>query len=48
MSVVCPVPVCPANVHISGRMRKHLMYRNFRSKIAVLQEGRDAAMKQFV
>ena len=41
MLVDFPVLVCPEISHIAGRMREHFVCRNFRSKVAVLQEGRE-------
>ena len=32
-----PVPGCPAMAHSAGRLRKHFMYRHFRSKVMVFQ-----------
>ena len=37
--VKCPVPWCPSVAHSTGRLRKHLIYCHFRSKVAVVQEG---------
>ena len=34
-TVRCPVPGCPEIAHSAGRMREHLMYRNFFVRIAV-------------
>ena len=33
------MPGCMEKAHSTGRMREHLMYGHFRSKVAVLQEG---------
>ena len=35
--VKCLVPRCPEVAHIAGRLRKHFIYRNFQSKVAVVQ-----------
>ena len=40
-SVECPVSGCQEMYHSVGRMRENFMYRHFRSKVAVLQEGSD-------
>ena len=34
-----PVPGCPRVAHIAGRLCEHFMYRHFRSKVTVVQEG---------
>ena len=39
--VKCPVPGYPAVNHSTGRLCKHFMYCNLRSKVAVVQEGRN-------
>ena len=38
--VICPVPGCPAVAHSAGRLLGNFMCRHFRSKVAVVQEGR--------
>ena len=37
--VKCPVSGCTSVAHIGVRLREHFMYRHFRSKVAVVQEG---------
>ena len=39
-SVMCPVLGCPAVAHSTGRLRKNFMFRDFWSKIAMVQEGK--------
>ena len=34
-----PAPGCPEVAHSAGRLREHLIYRHFWSKMAVFQEG---------
>ena len=36
-----PIPVCPAVCHSAGRLQEHFMLRNFRSRLAVVQEGQE-------
>ena len=38
--IICPVPGCPTICYSAGRLREHFMFRNFRSRIAVVQYGR--------
>ena len=40
--VDCPLPGCPEKAGSAGRMWEHFMYRHFRLKVVVLQEGRDS------
>ena len=37
----CPVPGCPAVAHSAGRLSECFMYRYFRYKVAVVQEGKE-------
>ena len=37
--VKCPVPRFLAVAHSAVRLREHFLYRHFRSKVAVFQEG---------
>ena len=39
--VICTVPGCPVVAHSAGRLRENFMFRHFRSKVAVVQEGKD-------
>ena len=39
--VICPVPGCPSVAHSAGRLCEHFMFRHFRSKVAVVQEGKE-------
>ena len=39
--VRCLVPGCLAVAHSAGRLRKHFMFRYFRSKVEVVQEGKE-------
>ena len=38
--VKCPMTGCPAVAHSAVRLHKHLMYHNFRYKVAAVQEGK--------
>ena len=38
-SVDCPVEGCPARAKTPGRLRKHFMYRHWKSKVSIMQEG---------
>ena len=38
--VRCPVTGCPSVFHSMDRMRERFMYRNFFSRITVVQEGK--------
>ena len=40
-SVEFPVPGCMSMAHSAGRMWEHFMYRNFRLKYTLMQEGSD-------
>ena len=37
--VACPVDGCPERSHNPGRLRNNFMYRHWKVKIAILQEG---------
>ena len=39
--VICTVPGCPVVAHSAGRLRENFMFRHFRSKVAVVQEGKE-------
>ena len=39
-TVICPVTGYPEVAHSAVWMREHFMYRNFFSRILVVQEGR--------
>ena len=38
-SVDCPVEGCPAKAKTPGRLREHFMFRHWKSKVAIFQEG---------
>ena len=39
--VICPVPECPTVAYRARRLCKHFMLRHFRSKVALVQEGKE-------
>ena len=39
--VICPVSGCLAVEHSAGRLRDHFMYHHLRSKVEVVQEGKE-------
>ena len=41
LEAICPLPGCPEVTHSIGRLCKHFMFHHFRSKLAVLQEGKE-------
>ena len=43
--VIYPMPGLPAVAHSAGRLCKHFMYQHFRSKVEVVQEGREPLLR---
>ena len=39
--VRCTVPGCPVVAHSAGKLREHFMFCHFRSKVSIVQEGKE-------